>query len=208
MEVKRSDIIARVKSCMEELTPEWTGAMERTEGVSIDRYIDGVIEEQLRLLFMTAPMKLLTPVEMKSAVVPAVRSDGTGRIILDATVLRPLLLKMEGWSVPVTRFIDENHPLYELQFNRYTRGGTSRPVAIWIKGVGDESYIDYFSLSKLLAIHTIESLLCVLHPAVGAESYAMHPFIYDDLCYRCAAAVYDIMGNHPMAEVMMSHTKV
>lgn len=193
---------------MEELTPEWTGTMEQTEGVSIDRYIDGVIEEQLRLLLMKAPAKLLSPVEMKSSVTPVVRNDGTGRIVLNATVLRPILLKMKGWSIPVTRFIDENHPLYELQFNRYTRGGVSKPVATWIKGVGDECYIDYFSLSKLLVVHTIESLLCVLFPQANAESYSMHPLLYDDLCYRCAAAVYDIMGNQPMAEVMLSHTNV
>lgn len=203
--VKRSDIITRVKSCMEELTPQWEGTFELTEGVSIDRYIDGVIEEQLRILYMTLPENVLPVSDIKDKVEPTERRDGTGRIFLPADVLRPVRLKMEGWKIPVTRFIDEKHPLYELQFNRYTRGGVSKPVAAWLRDDVGYTFIDYFSLPTAYLMHTIESLCCILTPEQGAAQYTLHPLVYDSLCYRCAATVYDIMGNHDMAQVMMSH---
>ncbi|MBR4070813.1 MAG: hypothetical protein IKK16_06420, partial [Bacteroidaceae bacterium] len=117
MEITRNQIIARVRVCMEELTPDWDGAMEQVEGVSVSNYIDSVIDEQLRLLLMTAPIALLPIEEVCSRYSPTRHADGSGRITLDAQVLRPVSLQMTGWKMPVTRFIDESHPLYELQFN-------------------------------------------------------------------------------------------
>ena len=62
---------------MEELTPQWNGTFEQTEGVSIERYIDDKIDEQLRVLFITAPVILLPVTELKGQVVVQQRQDGT-----------------------------------------------------------------------------------------------------------------------------------
>lgn len=192
---------------MEELTPEWQGTMEQVEGVSVGDYIDGVIDEQLRLLLMTAPVALLPVEEVSSQYTPTRRADGSGRITLDTRVLRPISLQMTGWSVPVTRFIDENHPLYELQFNRYTRGGVTKPVAVYtLDGLGNK-VIDYFSLPPSRNVHDINSLRCVLCPVEKSQTFNLEPLLVDMLCYRCAAAVYSIMGNKPMADIMLSHVE-
>ena len=204
MEIERSEIIARVKRCMDELTPDFDGSMEVEEGVLIDHYIDGVVEEQLRVLLMTAPVSLLPVVEVAALYTPTPRSDGSGRIRLGESAMRPVLLQIKGWRVPVTRFIDERHPLYELQFSRYTRGGVSKPVAVYTQDGQGNRVIDYFSLPATATTHQIESLQCVLAPEEGWESCHLDPLLVDALCYHCAAAVYNIMGNKPMADAMLS----
>ena len=208
MEITKTDIIDRVKCRMEELTPQWEGNFEQTEGESIERYINEIIDEQLRILYMTAPTAILPVEEVASQHKPTKRTDGTGRIVLNDNVLRPISLQLDGWERPVTRFIDENHPLYELQFNRYTRGGVVNPVASLISDGLGRMVIDYFSLPTSRQVHTLSSLLCILHPAAQADSYNLNPLLIDALCYRCAATVYDIMGNNAMAQTMQSHVEL
>lgn len=193
---------------MDELTPEFDGSMEVEEGVLIDNYIDGVLDEQLRMLLMTAPVALLPVVELGALYTPTPRADGSGRIQLDENVMRPVLLQIEGWKVPVTRFIDERHPLYELQFSRYTRGGTTKPVAVYTQdGLGNR-VIDYFSLPATVATHHIQSLQCVCTPEENSTSFTLNPLLIDALCYHCAAAVYNIMGNKHMSDIMLSRVVV
>lgn len=193
---------------MDELTPDFDGTVEAEEGVLIDHYIDGVVDEQLRLLLMTAPVSLLPVVEVGSLYTPTPRADGSGRIRLDEEVMRPVLLQIKGWKVPVTRFIDERHPLYELQFSRYTRGGVSKPVAVYTQDGQGNRVIDYFSLPATATTHQIESLQCVPAPKEKSATYSLDPLLADALCYHCAAAVYNIMGNKPMADIMLSRVAV
>ena len=193
---------------MEELTPNWDGTFEQSEGVLIDNYIDGVLDEQLRLLLMTAPITILPVTEVSGQHTATRRNDGSGRITLIDNVMRPVSLQIKGWKVPVTRFIDERHPLYELQFNRYTRGGTTKPVATFtLDGLGNK-IIDYFSLPSSSTTHHIMSLQCILTPDDNATTYDLNPQLIDTLCRQCASAVYDIMGNRAMADVMLSHIAI
>ncbi len=205
MKISRSEIITRVKLLMEELPLQWESSFEQKQGLSIDRYIDGVIEEQLRLLLLTAPVKILPIEDMSRSFVPVRHSDGSGTIYLLPEVLRPISLQMEGWSIPVTQFLDENHPLSRMQYSRYTSAGANKPVAVWCAGEAGVSRIDYFSLPQSLTQHHIQSLLVVYVADVKPEEYNLHPLLIDCLCFRCASMVYDIMGNRAMAEVMLSH---
>ena len=189
---------------MEELTPYMSGNFEQTAGVTIDEYIDGSIDEQLRTLFLSAPLRFLPVVEIGSECKPQRRQDGSGRITLPKEFLRPASLHREGWHKTVTRFIDESHPLYELQFSRYTRGGVSKPVAVWTTDGSGAQVIDYFSFPASVTSHAIRSLQCVKNPTPRATTYNLHPALIDALCYRCAALVYDIMGNHPMSAIMQA----
>ena len=159
---------------MEELTPYMSGNFEQTAGVTIDEYIDGSIDEQLRTLFLSAPLRFLPVVEIGSECKPQRRQDGSGRITLPKEFLRPASLHMEGWHKTVTRFIDESHPLYELQFSRYTRGGVSKPVAVWTTDGSGAQVIDYFSFPASVTSHTIRSLQCVKNPTPRATTYNLH----------------------------------
>lgn len=202
MNITRQEIIDRVKTCMEELTPQWEGTAEQTEGIKIDRYIDSVIDEQLRILLLSAPIKILPVTELKEIVSVQSDKNGSGKISLPDNFLRPILLQMQGWEHPTTEFIDNSHPLYQLQFNQYTRGGIAKPVAAWCVDNEGDNIIEYFSLPASYTEHKIKTLLSILSPDNGASTYDLHPLLIDMLSYRCAACVYDIMGNHPMAEIL------
>lgn len=204
MEITRNELIERVKTCMEELTPQWDGTAEQTEGVSIERYIDTMLDEQLRMLFLSAPVKLLPVVEYKDAVTPVVREDGSGRMYMNEDFLRPVSLQMQGWERPVVDFIDISHPTYELQFNKYTRGGVSKPVAVCSVNDEGRNVIDYYSLPATITEHIVDSFLIVLVPDAGLEQYDFNPVLVDAWCYRTAASVYDVMGNHSMYEILMT----
>ncbi len=208
MKVTKKEIVERVKTCMEELTPQWEGTSEQTEGVSIERYIDAVINEQLRLLLLTAPVNLLTPTELKDNITPQRREDGSGRIELPDNCLRPVLLQMQDWQRPVTEFINSSHPLYGLQFNVHTRGGTAKPVAAWLIDDNGKQAIDYYSLPTAKKEHRVTTLLSILSPTPDATEYTLHPLLADTLAYRCASCIYDIMGNHAMAEVMTARCHI
>lgn len=205
MNITREQIIARTLCCMEELPPEAAATVVQNEGVSIDRYIDGKIGETLRLLALSAPAAELWTCRHPAPPAPEKRQDGSGRITLDEGILRPVSLLMEGWHRPVTQFIDEASPLYELQFNPYTRGGCAKPVAVWTTDGEGHRVIDYYSLPVSLKAHRIAHFYYLAYPEEDAASYTLSVMAADALCYRCAAAVYDLMGNHQLAEVMRSH---
>ncbi len=206
MNITRDEIISRTKCCMEELPPVWDGTLSQNEGVTIDRYIDAKISETLRAIALIAPPHLLWVEAYPNPPEPQKRQDGSGRITLDTEMLRPVSLLMEGWQRPVTQFITINDPRYELQFNLFTRGGTAKPVAVWGTDSNGKQIIDYYSLPPSCKQHRIIELTCIAPPDDDATSYNLAPAIVDALCYRCAASVYDIIGNHSMAEVMLTHT--
>lgn len=206
MNITRDEIISRTQCCMEELPPVWEGSLTQNEGVTINRYIDAKIGETLRIIALTAPPHLLWTEAYPNLPKPEKHQDGSGRITLDTEILRPVSLLMEGWQRPVTEFITINDPRYELQFNPFTRGGSAKPMAIWGTDSTGKQVIDYYSLPASYKRHHILELTCIAPPDENATSYNLAPVIIDALCYRCAAAVYDILGNHAMAEVMLTHT--
>lgn len=205
MNITRKEIISRTQCCMEELAPIWDGTLNRTDGVTIDRYIDAKIGETLRTIALTAPPHLLWTEKYPNSLEPEKRQDGSGRITLDTEILRPVSLLMEGWQRPVTQFITTNDPRYELQFNLFTRGGRAKPVAVWTTDGNGKQIIDYYSLPASYKQHRIVEFTCITQPIEDATSYELTPTVIDALCYHCAAAVYDIMGNHAMAELMQAH---
>lgn len=186
---------------MEELTPQIDGYLEQVEGVDITQYIDSVIWSQVNELLHIAPTRYVPVAELKEGCTPIANSDGSGSIVLPSNAIRPVLLQMTGWYLPVNNFIDVQDPLYPLQFNEHTRGTVSRPIAVLRAGEESSLVIEYYSLPKGVASHSIASLMCVIdYPAT--EDFDFHPLMVDALCYRCAAAVYEIMGNRVMAEMM------
>ena len=206
MNITRDEIISRTQCCMEELPPVWEGTLSQNEGVTIDRYIDAKIGETLRAIALVAPPHLLWVEKYPDLPTPEKHQDGSGSITLDTEILRPVSLLMEGWQRPVTQFITTADPRYELQFNLFTRGGTAKPVAVWNTHGSGKQRIEYYSLPASYKQHRILELTCIMPPIDNAASYDLAPVVVDALCYRCAAAVYDITGNHAMAEVMLSHT--
>lgn len=205
--MNRTEIKERVKTYLEELTPEWLNNLQQTDGVDIDSYLDNILLPQLNELLLNAPVKLLPLQEVKDDVTIKMNIDGTGCVVMPTHLIRPAMLKMRGWNMSVTNFIDETHPLYELQFNAYTRGTPHAPVAVWRAGENGVSIIEYFSVGESNPTHSIDTLLCVV-AHTDPENFDLHPLLLDALCYRCASAFYAISGNSAMADVMKARAVV
>jgi hypothetical protein len=92
--------------------------------------------------------------------------NGTGYIVLPADFYLLTALKMKGWQKAVYEAAVENEKTASIQSNEWTRGSTIRPVCtISNKLVKDTNEIkqvlNYYSLQKGLASHTVEDALYV-----------------------------------------------
>ena len=191
---------------MEELTPQWEAVFERTDGVDIEAYIRNKIPDALSRILLNVSCDLLTPVDIGYGLVPVKNQDGSGQVVLPDDVLRITSFKMKGWIRPVTRFIDQFLPSCELQYNLYTRGGSSKPVCVLGKNDIGQVVIDYYSLSPSVPEHEIEYIRGVLVPDKSADSFDINPLLVSPVCYLCAALVYEILARPDMAAIMMQRS--
>lgn len=98
----------------------------------VERTLDFAIRDVLDML----PLKLLQEdIKSYANLAAVVDSDGVGRVRVPSGVVRLVELRFPQWERSVTRAFDRTSPIWDLQQNRYTRGGVAKPVVIW----GDEN---------------------------------------------------------------------
>ena len=197
-----SQWIERVKTDMEELTPDWDNVVSQTGGADIDRYIRAKGPEALAQQLLIAPEYLCQGIDISTELSPQMRQDGSGRVVLPKDMLRMLRFEMKGWRRPVTHFLDNRHPMAEKQYNPYARGGTEKPVAIITTDDYGNTVLDYFSLPPYLRRHEIKSATYLPVPQEKEGGYDLYPLLGDSTCYLCAALVYEILGQSEKAVTM------
>ena len=202
MEVTVSELVERVKVNMEELTDVREVDISMEIGIDIEQYIQEKIPDALLAVWSTEPAASLPQVDCATSLQPQSRPEGSGRVILPDDVWRMVEFCIEGWRQPVTSFIDHSSPMYELQFNRYTRGGISSPVCVLSKD-GGQKYLDYYSLPPHVELHRVKSARYVAYPDKNASSYEISPPLIPAVCYTCAALVYEILGRPEQAAAML-----
>ena len=74
--------IERVKTDMEELTPDWDNVVSQTGGADIDRYIRAKWPEALAQQLLIAPEYLCQGIDISTKLSPQMRQDGSGRVVL------------------------------------------------------------------------------------------------------------------------------
>lgn len=196
--------LERVKTDMEELTPDWDRIVTQTGGSDIEQYIRAKWPEALTHLLAVAPEHLCigNSVDITSQLSPEMRQDGSGRVVLPDDMLRMLRFKMNGWRRPVTRFVDRFHPTAEKQYNPYARGGAEKPVAVISSDEQGRLVLDYFSLPPYMRRHEVKSAIYIPLPQEKNEGYDLHPLLGEAACYLCAALVFDILGQSEKAAIM------
>lgn len=197
-----SQWIERVKTDMEELTPDWDNVVSQTGGADIDRYIRAKWPEALAQQLLIVPEYLCQGIDISTELSPQMRQDGSGRVVLPKDMLRMLRFEMKGWRRPVTHFLDNRHPMAEKQYNPYARGGTEKPVAIITTDDYGNTVLDYFSLPPYLRRHEIKSATYLPVPQEKEGGYDLYPLLGDSTCYLCAALVYEILGQSEKAATM------
>lgn len=139
----RSEIKQLTLSKIDEIET-FTGASQSPSDELIEKLMDASVENMLR----NAPINIIPPTKINTGAAGFVHvknANGTGYIALPADYIRLASFKMTVWERPVVDVISVTNPIYDLQKNKATRGGVSKPVVV-IKfidtGSGEESSSD------------------------------------------------------------------
>ena len=92
-----------------------------------DTLMEKTIDDACNMFLMAVPIHLVNSDNFATATFVN-SDDGTGYIRLKSDFLRLSSFKMKGWRRAVTNTITQESPRYNLQKNKYTRGGVAKPV--------------------------------------------------------------------------------
>ncbi len=218
----RNEYIEAVKVKLEEISPFDEPATFIAAGDSeidsikpIVSYIDKTLDEATKNCLLALPLSLLHPdieavPKLKGGgeddLTIAVDSQGVGRC-KPVQNFRFVRFHHDSLGRDITAFITSEDPLYLLQQNPYTRGGTTKPVAVWNAAL-DEMEIYSFPPSLYSTTQTDAVLLGIRtnkkpnSDATGNE--IVHSPIDEYIVLECAAMVADIIGDTNTAAMMRS----
>lgn len=155
-------LINLVKAKLDEIIPEGEGLQFSVEGDAnisdpLNILISAILNEATKRVLLNAPLSVVDPV--KSDQENGIEEgDKTGFIPLPDNFLRFVSLKMNDWKRETNELVKTTDHRYKLQRNKYTRGGTAKPVAVISKrtvGGLQKRVIEYYSINET---HNIEWL--------------------------------------------------
>lgn len=158
---ERLTLINYVKAKLDEIIPEGEGVQFSVEGdVNIsdplNLLINAILDEATKRTLLDAPSHVLDPVKSATATGTEDASDDKiGYIPLAANFLRFVSLKMADWKREVTQPITTHDKRYRAQRNKYTRGKTAKPVAVFSFRTIEAEHkrvIEYYSVDSSHAI--------------------------------------------------------
>lgn len=221
----RSDIIVIVRQKLDEVT-----AFDESIVDNVD-LIDPSLDEAAKKLLLTVPLHLVRPITFDTSNLVRLPPDyKTGYIFLPTDFLRLHTFKMKDWLRVVNEPIDQQHPKYNLQKNKFTRGGIAKPVACicWRipdtdegststpgPGMQPDPYapikvLEYYSvpyenvpLGSPDPYHIVEQSLYV--PVTLPEDLQDH--LIDPLCWLCAGDILTILSMPEQAAICFQHVQ-
>lgn len=202
MKISTEELKNLVKTDMEELSPQWESEVLQTDAIGIERYIETKLPEAIRQVLLSVSPSMLEAVPFDAALLPQKNQDGSGIVPLPEDWMKMVSFKMKGWNRPVTEFLAEEDPLAIRQQNLFLRGGSLKPVCVI--GHTPEGILSlfYYSLPAYVRVHEIEQALYLPCPKEVDGGYDFPRRLMPEVCYVCAALVYDILGRPDMAAVM------
>lgn len=223
----REDYIKAVKVKLEEISPfeEPDNFIADTDNLAssvkpIISYIDKSLDEATHNCLNALPLSLLhadivhvTSTGAASGTIEMeIDKDGVGRFSIPQGI-RLIRFRHDALKRDITAFITTEDPLYLLQQNKYTRGGTAKPVAVWSS---DDDEVQIYSFPEsmktdvgaedtsaiLLGIDTTRhpDNRSTTEPAYTDTSYVKSP-IEEYIILECAAMVSEILGNADAATI-------
>jgi hypothetical protein len=174
-------------------------------------YVDEQLPIAANEVLLSAPIHKLSLTNLLSVDV-SINSDGTGKIGLPNDFLRLALLKMKEWSIPLHIAISVDHPLYRLQFCKYTRGHIHKPVVVYQNATAkiehcdgdrciDKEYSNYLEYYSVIKDHTVEQL-SYIKKFNKTDNY--HDTVAELIALNCAKKIYEIYGNTELVTLMTS----
>jgi len=207
--MNQSDIIAKTKAKLEEISPfeepnslAIAGSPSDTSYAKVKpiiSYIEECIAPAAEFCLSVLPASLLAEdIELRSEVVD-IDNDGVGKVRSVNRYYRFLRISAgSDFERDITSFITSQDPSYLIQQNKYTRGGYCKPVAVYVP---EHSEIEIYSFgqNRTSCSDTIEVAIIATRKPI---QYILSP-IEDYVALKCAALVYDIFGNTNGSKIMM-----
>ena len=186
----RLSIINLVKIKLDELIPQGEGViynLETEPNVSdpLDLYINGLLDEAAKNVLQIAPLHMITPVSSSTVSGTPYTDTKTGYVVLPEDYLRLYSFKMTEWLKEVNVPIGIQSKLYQIQRNKYSRGGIAKPVVVLNNrkiGSTVSKILEYFSV---LSAHTIDRFLYIAETA--AED--LNNDLLEALTWQCAGKI-------------------
>lgn len=222
--MNRSAIIAIVRQKMDEVTAFSEAIIDNVD------LIDPSLDEAAKKLLLAVPLHLVTPEKFDVTSLVKLPPDYvTGYIKLPLDFLRLHTFKMKQWLRVVNTPIDQLNPLYNLQKNKFTRGGIAKPVCViaWRSPEDSESstsssgsggplmqpdpnapfkVLEYYSVvidPDTPNNHVVEMAYYI--PVTLPEN--MTDNLIDPLCWLTAGDVYTILNMSEQANICYQHVK-
>lgn len=202
MKISTEELKNLVKTDMEELSPQWESEVLQTDAIGIERYIEVKLPEAIRQVLLSVSPSMAEAVPFDAALLPQKNQDGSGVVSLPEDWMKMVSFKMKGWNRPVTEFLAEEDPLAARQQNLFLRGGGLKPVCVIGHTPEGVLSLFYYSLPAYVRVHEIEQALYLPQPKEVDGGYDFPRRLMPEVCYVCAALVYDILGRPDMAAVM------
>lgn len=137
----RDEIISAVKSKIDELTPFDGGlALITSSGNTnlnpVEVYIEQFLDESAKETLLEAPAITLPTTAFPNVTYSL--SESKAMLKVEDDYLRVGMIKFSSWERPVFNATYPGDPIYNRQFNKWTRGGKAKPRAVYVNegGVG------------------------------------------------------------------------
>lgn len=176
----------------------------------VEEHIEQVYPDAWKQAVKILPKTYFEAKDFSGSSLTADTAAGTGYVVLPADFYALFSFRMQGWKTDVTELYTDADPVYALQQNEYTRGGTIRPVCIATKKAvlkdGNTSVcqvLEYYSLPPAQT-HRIEQALYIPLVTKMDDKLLIDDRLIVPLSYLCGGLVYNIFGKYDIAQVLTS----
>ena len=135
----REQVIQKVLSKLDEVAP-FDDSTIVTGADSLANPVRAIVlelmDECANQVLLDAPINSCPVTSFSSTITLDITNasvDGVLTIQMAADFIKIATLDLSCWDRPISRTYPQDHPIYQLQRNKYTRGGLSKPVGILIK---------------------------------------------------------------------------
>lgn len=209
----RLTVINYVKAKLDELLPQKEGlTFQLSQAPNVTNWMDLIIsshlEEAVKHVIMTAPLKSLKPSRLNISVgVADPARPYMGYVELPDNFLLLSSFRMSEWKREVSVALPTTHPLYANQAYVGIRGGIAKPKAFYAwRTINylNKRVIEYYSVKSSHAV----DYLYYLHSMLAEDFVVFNPLHYDCLAWMCAAKILQITSQTVLADKAMEQLKL
>lgn len=139
---------------------------ERDDTIDVDSLMKREIDAWYGRLLREAPTDMVPVEDLASTCFVKADSDGVAVVTLPERCVRPLSLRLPGWSRSVSRFVAADSEEALRQRNEWTRAGTECPVVV----EGDRRLTAYCIGET--SVYMVSELLSVAYPGDGSYVFS------------------------------------